>query len=167
MENEITLRPIEYNDLDSLFEWRNNPEIFSQLGGGYFPVSKTAMDSWMVNFCKNDKTNIRFIISYNDKSVGYITLASVNYINQSAELGIYIGEKGFEGKGIASRAIDKLEEFAMEYLNLRKIKLLVNSENSKAVNLYKRKNFREIGIYEKERFIKGKWEDVKIMEKLI
>lgn len=55
----------------------------------------------------------------------------------------------------------------MEYLNLRKIKLLVNSENSKAVNLYKRKNFREIGIYEKERFIKGKWEDVKIMEKLI
>lgn len=163
----INIRPVEYGDLESLHKWRNNPEIFSQLGGGFFPVSKTEMNDWMSNFCKNDENNIKFIITYNEEKVGYITLANINYINQSGELGIYIGEENYQGYGIASKAIEKLESFAINHLNLRKIKLLVNCDNDSALALYYKKGFKDIGNYEKERLINGKWIDVKIMEKFL
>ncbi|RXS20215.1 GNAT family N-acetyltransferase [Staphylococcus saprophyticus] len=167
MERIINIRPIEYDDLELLHKWRNDREIFSQLGDGFFPVSKTEMSNWMSNFCKNDKSNLKFIITYDSKGAGYITLTNVNYINRSAELGIYIGEKNLQGCGIASGAIELLEDFATNNLNLRKIKLLVNSDNNAALALYHKLGFRDIGIYEKERFIKGNWVDVKIMEKFI
>src|SRR5699024_10454275 len=106
------LRPIEKDDLDLLFKWRNDENIFSQLGGGYFPTSKTEMSKWMDNFSKSDRTNIKFIVQYKEIGVGFISLSNTNYINKTSELGIYIGEKNYQGKGIASSALKLIENFS-------------------------------------------------------
>lgn len=167
MVEKIILRPIEQEDLNYLVKWRNDEDIFSQLGGGYFPVSKTEMAQWMPNFCKNDKANVRFIIQMENKPVGYISLTNINYINRNAELGIYLGEQNCRGKGIASQALKQLESFASNHLGLFKIKLLVNSKNTAAIRMYKKNDYEYVGTYQKERLINKEWLDVDIMEKVI
>lgn len=167
MNNKVTLRPIEKEDLDSLFKWRNDESIFSQLGGGYFPVSKTEMAKWMDNFCKLDKFNTRFIIEYEKVAVGFISLNNIDYKNGSGELGIYIGESSYQGKGIASSALRKLEKFASNHLGLRKIKLLMNHDNISALKLYEKLSYAYVGKYIRERYVGNKWVDVVIMEKFL
>ena len=164
---KLKLRSIEIDDLDYLHKWRNDSAIFSQLGGGYFPVSKTEIAKWMDNFSNLDKHNLRLIIQYDNKPVGFISLVSINYINRHADLGIYIGEKEYEGQGIASQSLKKIEELAKSYLNLKKIKLLVNSNNLPAINLYKKNKYKIVGTFKEERLINNKWIDVNIMEKMI
>lgn len=163
----IILRAIERDDLDKLYIWRNDETIFSQLGGGYSPTSKTEMEKWMDNFTKNTMSAKRFIIEYETKAIGYISLNNINYINQNGELGIYIGEKDHHGKGLASQAISKLEEYAINHLNLKKIKLLVNENNKPAINLYKKLGYVIVGKLNDERYIYEEWINVLIMEKML
>lgn len=167
MTKGVILRPLEFSDLDYLFKWRNDENIFMQLGGGFFPTSKTEMEKWMDNFCRRDTSNPKFIIEYDKQTVGFISLSSINYINRTGDLGIYIGESRYKGKGIASNALTQLEVFARKHLNLRKIKLLMNSNNTGALKLYEKLNYRYIGKYDSERFVNGEWTDVIIMEKFL
>lgn len=167
LKNTVSLRPVEYSDLEFLFKWRNNKEIFTQLGGGYFPTSKTEMEKWMDNFCEKDMNNPRFIIMFEKQTVGFISLNNISYINRSAELGVYIGELRFQGKGIASEALTQLELFAKNQLNLRKIKLLMNDNNISALKLYEKLSYELIGKYKSERYVNGEWVDVLIMEKFL
>ncbi|WP_271399257.1 GNAT family N-acetyltransferase [Salinicoccus roseus] len=166
-QDKVRIRPLEREDLDCLNKWRNDSNIFSQLGGGYFPISKTEMSKWMDNFSRNDRNNVKFIIEYGNKSIGYVSLNNINYINRTGELGIYIGESGYHGKGIATKGLSLLEEFAQDYLNLRKIKVLVNNDNEAALKLYEKKSYTIVGNYSKERYVQGQWVDVIIMEKFI
>lgn len=165
--SSVNLRPVEKEDLDALFKWRNDETIFTQLGGGFFPVSKTEMSKWMDNFSKVDKTNIRFIIETEDRAVGFISLSNIDYKNKNGDLGLYIGEVEYHGKGIASKALSELEEFSKNHLGLKKIKLLMNNNNIAAARLYQNKGYEIIGVYKEERFIKGEWIDVNIMEKFL
>jgi RimJ/RimL family protein N-acetyltransferase len=160
----LFIRPIEHNDLDKLHEWRNNFDIFSQLGGGYLPTSKTEMQNWMENFSKLDKNNFRFIIECQNNNVGFISLTNINYINRNADLGIYIGETEYQGQGIATEALKIIQDFAKNTLNLRKIKLRVSKNNPAAIRLYKKNNYKVVGEMADEWFIDGKWTNVYIME---
>lgn len=165
--NNIILRSIEREDLDLLFKWRNDESIFSQLGGGYFPTSKTEMSKWMDNFSKLDKNNIKFIIECDNESIGFISLNNINYVNRIGELGIYIGERKYHGRGIATKALQKLEHFSKNTLNLRKIKLLMNDNNTGALKLYNKNHYRVVGKYKQDRFVNGELVDVIIMEKFL
>ena len=163
----VSLRPIERDDLNALHKWRNTESIFSQLGGGFSPTSRTEMEKWMDNFSANVSHTKRFIIEFEGVSVGYISLNNINYINRNAELGIYIGESNFHGKGIASKALNQLEEFSKNHLNLKKIKLLVNENNTPAIKLYEKLNYNQVGKMIEERYINNQWVNVLMMEKMI
>lgn len=159
-----SIRPIEQEDLDKLYQWRNNPNIFSQLGGGFLPTSKSEMNTWMENFSKFDKNNFRFIIEYQNNKVGFISLTNINYINKNADLGIYIGEEGYQGKGIATNALKILQYFAKNTLNLTKIKLRVSQNNPAAIRLYEKNDYNIVGEMKNEWFVNGEWVNVYIME---
>ena len=60
-----------------------------------------------------------------------------------------------------------IERFAKEYVNLRKIKLNVVSDNEKALNMWQSLGYIKVGEYIKERYIKGCYRDLTLMEKFI
>ncbi|HGH1676156.1 GNAT family protein [Clostridium perfringens] len=160
---KLILRPIEIKDLNILNKWRNDYEIFKYLGGGFQPQSINEQEKYIDNLINNSGNSRRFIID-NGNAIGMVGLYSINFINRNCDLGIYIGEKSQQGKGYAKEAMNLILDFAFNNLNLRKIKLNVVDNNSKALNLYKSIGFIEVGILKEERFINGKFENVKIME---
>lgn len=164
----IYLRPIIREDINILNKWKNDEETFKYLGGGFLPTSIDHQIKWidtMIDTTGNDK---RFIIcDYNDIPIGMVGLYNINWIHRTCEIGIFIGENIARGKGYGKESCLLIEKFAHEYLNLRKIKLEVVSENKTAIQMWESLGYKKIGERIKERFIKGEYKDLTLMEKFL
>lgn len=164
----VKLLPIEYEDVVLLNKWKNDKEVFKYLGGGYRPTSLSQQKNWMDKFIDNTMENQRYIIvDEENEKVGQIGLYQISNIHRTCSLGIYIGVKEKQGRGIASKAYKALEKYAKSYLNIRKIHLEVVGENERAIHMYEKLGFYVCGKYQKERYIDGKYIDLIIMDKFI
>ncbi|PID23867.1 GNAT family N-acetyltransferase [Sporosarcina sp. P7] len=165
---KVYLRPILKKDITFLNEWKNDEETYRYLGGGFMPVSIDQQEKWMDSLIDTTGNNKRFVICDNENSpLGMIGLYSINWINRTCEIGLYIGNKQTKGKGYGKESCRLIERFAKEYLNLRKIKLNVVCDNESATYLWQSLGYEKIGEFKEERFIKGEYKDLVLMEKFI
>lgn len=165
---KVYLRPIQRSDIVYLNKWKNDEDTYMFLGGGFMPTSIDLQEKWLDQLIDTTGNNKRFIICDNQNTpIGLIGLYEISWIHRSCEIGIYIGHKDAKGKGYGKEACLLIERFAKDYLNLRKIKLNVVSDNESAINLWTSLGYKKIGEYSKERYIKGLYRDVSIMEKFI
>lgn len=166
-QDNLVLRPILRSDLEKLNKWKNDEEIFMFLGGGFNPQSIDQQSLWIDKIINIDDKNKRFIIEVDSEAIGLIGLYNIHNIYQNCEIGMYIGEKDFQGKGYAKDACNLIEKYAFEYLNMRKIKLFVVDDNSKALKFWRKLGYKIVGTLEEERYIKGQFRDLVIMEKFL
>ncbi|NLD18063.1 MAG: GNAT family N-acetyltransferase [Tissierellia bacterium] len=165
---KVYLRPIIKSDIKHLNAWKNDEGVYKYLGGGFLPVSIDQQEKWidsMMDLTGNDK---RFIIcDMQGSSVGMVGLYAINWIHRTCEIGIYIGEKTALGKGYGQEACRLIENFAKEYLNIRKIRLNVVSENGDALRMWSALKYQQVGELINERYIKGEYHNLVIMEKFL
>ena len=165
---KIKLRPIEKKDLIKLNQWKNDKYVYQFLGGGYQPISIDQQEKWMDNLIDLTGNNKRFIIStLNDEVIGMIGLYDINWIHRTCEVGLYLGDSNSRGKGYAQEAFLLLENYALNFLNLRKMNLKVVQDNDSAINLWKKLGFSQVGVFHKERYVNRKYCDVILMEKFL
>ncbi|MEI2330778.1 GNAT family N-acetyltransferase [Priestia megaterium] len=165
---KIYLRPILKEDITFLNDWKNDEETYRYLGGGFMPTSINQQEKWLDSMIDTSGNNKRFIICDSEKvPVGMVGLYDISWIHRTCEIGIFIGCKSAKGKGYGKEACTLMEKFAKEYLNLRKIKLNVVSVNEAATSMWKSLGYRKIGEYIDERFIKGEYKSLTLMEKFI
>ena len=165
---KVYLRPIIKKDITFLNKWKNDEETYMYLGGGYMPTSIDLQEKWLDEMIDTTGNNKRFLICDNkDTPIGMVGLYNINFIHRTCEIGIYIGNKDAKGKGYGSEACRLIEKFAKEYLNLRKIKLSVVSDNKVAIHMWKSLGYQKVGEYIEDRYIKGEYKSVTLMEKFI
>lgn len=165
---KIYLRPIVRSDLAKLNKWRNNAEIFKYLGTGFVPVSVDQQEKWLDSMIDLLGVNRRFIIcDHQEKPVGMVGLYDINWIHQTCEIGIFIGETEAQGHGFGKDACTVIESYAKGFLNIRKIKLYVVRDNGPAYGLWRSLGYQDAGVLARERYIDGVYHDVVIMEKFL
>lgn len=147
----VNIKPItnEYDDL--IVKWKNSLHVKEQV----FNRSVLTIDihrNWIENFVYKAKAFQFIIFVENDIPVGSIFLKNIDKINRKAEMGIFIGEKRYIGKGVGTRSIKLLLSFAFSNLKLNKVYLNVFSKNKKAINAYKRSGFQVDGVLREEYF---------------
>ncbi len=102
---------------------------------------------------------------------GIIGWASLNrYSNRSAydgvaDLSIYI-DRSYRGKGVGKALLEKLEEVARSE-QFYKILLFTFPFNGLGQGLYKKSGYREVGIFQNQGILDGKFVDVMAMEKIL
>lgn len=164
----IYLRPILKEDIKLLNDWKNDEETFKYLGGGFQPISIDQQVNWLDSMIDLTGSSKRFIISdYDESAIGMIGLYSINWIHRTCEIGVYIGVKQSKGKGFGKESVQLIEQYAKNYLNIRKIKLNVVLHNDIALNMWSSLGYQSVGTLSKERFIDGKYYDLGIMEKFL
>lgn len=144
------LRELSIKDMETINLWRNNPELIQYLGAPYRFIDLQVDKEWFDNYMKNRNTTIRCsIVDKNDKILGLISLVSINYINQSAELHIMIGMEEERCKGMGTFAICRMIEHAFFDLNLQRIQLSVLEDNLRAIHVYEKIGFKREGVIRK------------------
>lgn len=162
--NNINLRPLELNDIPLIVEWKNDREI-SNLTGSYTPTTELKEEA-MFQVEQESNNTYRFIIEDEEEYIGYCGITGINWHSRRAELFIRIAEKDKWKKGIGKEATNLLIKFAFNDLNLNKIFLTCFTDNTNALNLYKKFNFITEGTLRQHHFCNGKYKDMEIMSLL-
>ncbi|MEF7440702.1 arsinothricin resistance N-acetyltransferase ArsN1 family A [Paenibacillus lautus] len=125
--------------------------------------------AYMNNWFQQHQDRYAVIVAeYDNEVIGW---ASLNPYSQRcaydgvADLSIYI-DRAFRGKGVGSILLERLEEIAKEK-DFYKIVLFTFPFNHGGQGLYHKLGYRDVGVFEKQGILDGKYVDVKIMEKLL
>ena len=156
------LRELERKDLEKVNRWRNDPELIELLGAPYRFINLEVDIKWYESYMGNRGNAVRCAIVQDDydEILGLISLVSINYINQSAELHIMIGDKENQGKGIGTFAVNIMLNHAFNNMNLRRVELSVLESNERAKALYEKCGFVYEGTKRQAKYKKGKFENV-------
>lgn len=95
-----------------------------------------------------------------DEILGLVSLVSVNYMNQSAEFHIMIGDKSNQGKGMGTFAVQEMLRHAFYNMNLQRVELTVLDDNERAKHLYEKCGFVYEGRKRSAKFKNGKFVDM-------
>jgi diamine N-acetyltransferase len=155
---KIRLRPLERTDLRFIHTLDNNDSVMRF----WFEEAYEAYDELNDLYGKHihDQTERRFIIEASTgESVGLVELMEINSLHRRAEFGIVIAPD-WQGRGVASAATRIAVDYAFCVLNLHKLYLIVDSENSAAIHIYLAQGFVSEGTLVHEFFINGGYRNV-------
>jgi len=89
--------------------------------------------------------NLVFSIHYRNTFAGLISLKDIDYLNRKTEIGYWLAEV-MQGKGIITRSVKKMMEYAFRNLNLNRIQIKVAVGNKKSAAIPSRLGFEFEGI---------------------
>lgn len=136
----ISLKKIDENDLDLLRNWRMQENITKYMLTDPI-ITKESQLEWF-NKINNDESRIDYVIVCDDVRIGYYGITNINYDNSSCEIGFYIGENEYRGKGIFKVVQKQIEDKIFNDLGLNKVVINV-LENNPIIDAYKRNGFTE------------------------
>ncbi len=159
--NIITLRALEPEDLEFLFETENN-ESFWEVSHTQTPFSKFLLKQYLENAHLDifEAKQLRLIIqeNLNQKAVGMIDLFDFNPQHKRAGIGILIHQK-YQKNGFASEAIELLVNYCFTHLNLHQLYANITFDNSKSIALFQKHQFQKIGVKKDWLFSDKKFKD--------
>jgi RimJ/RimL family protein N-acetyltransferase len=154
-----SLRPLEFEDLEILRKWSNDPTITSMLGGWHHPISRLEHENWF-KANVNDFLNRRFAIDVDGIIRGTANLVQINWKDRNAVHGAMIGDEAFRGKGIGPEVIDLIMGYSFLELGLNRLDSDVISTNVRSLHVYTKKCGWEIVGRQKEWYFRdNKWHD--------
>ena len=132
----ITLRKIEPTDLPFLYQWENDASVWVD-GANHNPLSQRDLRDYIESTTGDiyKDGQLRLIIEAENSTVGCIDLFDFDIRNRRAAIGMYIA-KEFRGRGIGKQAVEALETYAFEHLDLRLIYAVIATTNIPCTKLY-------------------------------
>ena len=137
------LSPMNVNDAEKFTEWLNDLEITKYLI--LYPTIISLENEKAALEKLSKEHNYSIIDNETNELIGNCGFGSINHINQTAETGIFIGNKNYWNKGYGTEALSLLLDYGFRALNLHNISLCVYSFNERAQRSYEKIGFKIIG----------------------
>jgi diamine N-acetyltransferase len=145
---DIQLRALEPNDLELLYTWENNSEVWN-VSQTLVPFSKFVLHQYLENqhldiFATKQLRLV--IVNSNNVSVGLIDLFEFDPQNSRAGIGILIADEKNRGKGYSKSALKIFLNYAFNHLGLHQVYANVGSQNTASITLFSGLGFKEAGV---------------------
>ena len=147
------LSPIDLNDVEKFTEWLNDLEVTKNLVMFPYMISIENEREFLEKLSKEHTYSIIDITT--NELIGNCGYDSIDHINQTAGIGIFIGNKNYWNKGYGTEALILLIDYGFKALNLHNIFLNVYSFNERAIRCYEKVGFKIIGR-KRESLLRGK-----------
>ena len=138
----LILKEISMNDIDFLFEIRNNDANNKFIGRKKSSLEevKQFVNDRISDF--KEKKGIFWIIYDKEtkQDVGSICYWNFNFENNSVEMGYELAPE-FQGKGFMQEALSKIIDFGFNELNLQTIEAFTDENNKPSINALLKFNF--------------------------
>ncbi|MED1864953.1 GNAT family protein [Fictibacillus nanhaiensis] len=162
IDDEIMLKQADVKESDNIYRLLDKSR--HHLGPWISWVDYTQSSSEMRQFIKTvnkkmkDQTDVVIFIWYRGQVAGSVALYDIKWHNQSGMLGYWVGS-GFEGHGIAQRAVKGMLMYAYYTLMLNRVELRAAVQNEKSIKLARRLGFQAEGVVRQAEWIRGNCRD--------
>ena len=163
----IQLRALEPSDLDTLYHWENDINIW-KVSQTITPFSKHVLSQYLANAHQDIFTarQLRLIIVKESRSIGTIDLFDFEPVHKRAGVGILIADQGDRQKGYAREALELLINYAFKQLQLKQIYCNISSINKASINLFSGLDFMLVGVKKDWNKTQDGWEDELLFQRL-
>lgn len=135
----VTLRPITLSDIDDIVRWRNSDAVRLNMYVQDILTAEQHLDYYKKQILTG-KTK-QFIILVDSFAIGTVYYKFLN--KEQVELGIFIGEIEYIGKGFGRESFNKLLQESQKNEEIKRLLVKVNNSNIRAINLYRSFGFKK------------------------
>lgn len=143
--NDITLIPLSETHLEMVRNWRNSQEVRQYMYTDQ-EISQQDQINWF-NKVKNDNTCKYWIISYEEKSLGLVSITNISSIFDSCYWAFYLGDTSVRGAGIGAKVEYNILNYVFNNLNLNKLRCEVLISNIQVIKMHEKFGFRREAYY--------------------
>lgn len=158
--NGVTLRPLELDDIDLIYQWETN--IGLDILSGWSP--KRSLAAFRQKFEKRitepADDRYTFGIEVEGHLIGWVELVMIDRFERRAFISILIGEKQLWGRGIGSTSLRLLLDYAFTVHAMEKICAEVYGFNTRSQRLMEHVGFQREGILRQHEFHNGSRQDM-------
>lgn len=158
------LAPIDMADAALYASWLNDLEVAVNLTMVTQQITLEREEEFLASAEKEGQHLFGIVERPEEKLIGSCGLFDLDWINRTADFGIFIGDKSYWGSGYGEEATRLLLDYAFHVLNLHNIRLCVYDYNSRAVQCYEKCGFKFIGKRREAKLIAGKVFDIIYMD---
>ena len=115
-------------------KWLNDPDINKWMYSDK-PYTLQEVYRWIDRVVSDPKRHYFSIVS-EGKPVGFVSLREDHRPSNTAEIGIVIGEKDQQSRGIGSQTIKQVLEYAQNETSLTSIRANIKPTNEKSIRLF-------------------------------
>jgi diamine N-acetyltransferase len=146
----IKLRALEPSDVDLLYSWENNSQIWS-VSNTLVPFSKFVLEKYIADSHMDifQSKQLRLMIDYdgegNNETIGAIDLYEYDPLHRRAGIGILISEEKYRNRGFASEALQTLINYCFSVLQLHQLFCYIDCDNKISIKLFEKFRFKITG----------------------
>lgn len=158
-KKRVKLVPAEERHIGLIVRWRNSEAVRR-----FFIYSKDFTEEshkkWVEENINTGKAVQFMIVDLNGEEIGVAYLHNIDHVNETAEVGIYIGEEGNRSKGYGVQGMELIVAYGFSKLHLHKIYARVLSTNISSLNHLIKVGFKQEGRLIDEVKIEDEYKDV-------
>lgn len=137
------LSPIDENDAEKFTTWLNDLDITEYLTLYPSIINVPSEKALLQNLSKEH--NYSVIDKNSNELIGNCGFGNIDHINQTADIGIFLGDKSYWARGYGTEALNLLLDYGFKALNFHNVQLSVYSFNERAIKCYEKLGFKTIG----------------------
>lgn len=165
VDSEIVLKEIELSDAEDIFKLidsnRKNLRIWLSFIDSTKEIEDTKDFIRSTLFLPEYIRDFVAVIIYNGQKIGLIGFKLTDFVNKKTEIGYWIS-KEFENKGIVTKSVVKMINYAFNNLELNRIQIKCGIGNEKSSKIPKKLNFKLEGIERSAELLNGKFIDAEV-----
>lgn len=157
----IRLRPARPDDAEAIVEWLNDPEITKNFAGFGEPITLEAERAFLAKMAASREDRL-FAIEPTEGGavIGTVGLHRIYWPARNARLGLMIGGRGAQGKGLGQEALRLVIAYAFGVLELHKVWLVHYADNARMRHIAGKLGFTQEGVLRDEYFHAGRYHDM-------
>lgn len=142
----IRLRKIEPTDIPYLYQWENDARMWAD-SDTHNPLSQADLREYVASSTGDIYRDgqLRLMIDEDGSTMGCIDLFDFDPRNRKAAIGMYIAPHA-RGRGIGTKAVKLIEEYAFGFLKLRMLYAIIATKNTACSTIYKKEGYEPSSI---------------------
>jgi Acetyltransferases, including N-acetylases of ribosomal proteins len=168
LENEsIKLRAPEPEDLDWMYKWENNTQLWVY-GSTIAPFSRYTLKEYIANggdFYEVRQMRLMIVARASDEVIGAVDLFDYDPFNQRCAVGILIDES-WRCRNMATQALELICRYAFDFLSMHMLFAYVSSGNEASIRLFEKCSFQKSGVLKDWLRIYNQFEDAIIFQRI-
>jgi len=152
----VRLRPMEERDLPRFVEWLADRDVTRWLAAMGEPPTLDDEREWYKRRREDPESVMWSIETIDGELAGTVELRLTPRAKR-AEMGIAIQDKSLWGQGLGTDTVRLVLEYAFEDLQLNRVELTTDEENTRAIRCYEKCGFAREGLLRQHRLIDGRF----------